>query len=238
VRGCLSFLVFLAVLLGLAAWFAVPPATDWIVTQIVRGSIAGDVHARVTTNPPPRILLLHADTLRIDGTAVTLPGGTIHAATLSLTLTDVNLLDRRAAAVTGRLDGVTIAGAGIGGGVLVISSVSIAGPPDALSATVTIDSSTALAVASADVAQLTGSSAASVSLVAPDVLRIGIQGRTLDATLLIRGGSLVADPPAGTIGPVTIVDGSLLAPLHLTGVQVTASAVILTGRLDRSALGF
>lgn len=237
-RGCLSFLVFAAVLVAALAWFGVPPAADWLLTQVVRGSISGDVRAHVTSDPPPRLLLLHADTLQIEGSGVTLPGGSISAASLSLTLTDVDLLSRDASQVDGRLVDVTVAAAGLAGGPLPIRAVTLSGPPDNLAAVVTVDASTAIAIARAEASRLTGAASAEVSLVAPASLRIAVAGQVTLARLMVVGGSLVAQPESGTIGAITIVDGSSLGPLHLTAVQVTGSSVILTGRLDRAALGF
>lgn len=237
-RGCLSFLVFAAVLLAALAWFGVPPAADWLVTQMVRGSISGDVRAHVAADPPPRLLLLHADTLQVDGTGVTLPGGTISAGSLSLTLTDVNLLSRHASQVIGRLGDVTVASAGLAGGPLPIRSVALSGPSDSVAAVMTVDAATALAIARAEVSSLTGAGSADVSLVAPDSLGIVVAGQVTLARLGVVKGSLVAQPQSGAIGTITIIDGASLGPLRLTSVQVTASSVILTGRLDRSALGF
>ncbi len=237
-RGCLLFLVFAAVLLAALAWFGVPPAADWIVTQIVRGSISGDVRAHVAADPPPRLLLLHADTLQIDGTGVTLPGGSISAASLSLTLSDVNLLSRHAGSVTGRLGDVAVAAAGLAGGPLPIRSVTLSGPPDNVAAVMTVDASTALAIARAEVTRLTGVVPADVSLLAPDFLRIVAAGQVTVAQLVVVQGSLVAQPSSATIGAITIVDGASLGPLHLTSVEVTASTVVLAGRLNQAALGF
>lgn len=237
-RGCLSFFVFAAVLLATMAWFGVPPAADWLVTQVVCGSISGDVNAHVTADPPPRLLLLHADSLQIDGTGVTLPGGSISAAALSLTLTDVNLLSRHANQVTGRLDEVTVVGAGLAGAPLPIRSIRLSGPPDSLAAVATVDGSTAVAIAGAEVSRLTGAPSAYVSLVAPDSLSIAVAGQVTLAQLMVVQGSLVAQPSSGTIGAITIVAGASLGLLRLASVQVTGSSVILTGQLDRAALAF
>ncbi len=237
-RGCLSFLVFAAVLLAALAWFGVPPAADWLVTQAVRASISGDVHAHVAADPPPRLLLLQADTLQIDGTGVTLSGGSISAASLSLTLTDVNLLSRHASRVSGSLGGVSVAAAGLARGPLPIRSVTLSGPSDDVAAVMTVDASTALAIVRAEVGRLTGVAPADVSLLAPDSLRIVAAGQVSVARLAVVQGSLIAQPSSAAIGAITIVDGASLGPLRLTSVQVTATSVVLTGLLDSAALGF
>lgn len=238
--GCLRFVVFIVVLLGALAWFALPPVADRVVTAGLGFVLGGSVEARVETAVPLSLLTLHADEVVVTGTAIRPAGSDLSAASLHLDLRDVDLLARTAASVDGTLTGVTLAGAAPGGGPLRIASLRVTGPLDGLEATVAVPGPEVDGLIKAALAEALGTSSANVpldvSLAAPDWIRFTLAGVPIDARLAVRSGSLVAVLGDG-LPTATLLAAADTGPLVLDGVRVEGSDLVLAGRLDRSALG-
>lgn len=243
--GCLRFVVFVVLLLAALAWFALPPVADRLVTAGLGFVLGGTVEAQVDTAFPPSLLAFHADEVEVYATAVHPGGDGLSADSLRLDLRGVDLLARTAASVDGTLTGVTLAGAAPGGGPLHVASIGLAGPLDALDATVGLDGTEVRAVVAAALAQALGGALGGaapdvpldVTLSAPDRVRFTLAGVPADARLAVRSGSLVALFADGPVPTATILAAGATGPLALSGVRVDGSDLVLTGRLDRSALG-
>jgi hypothetical protein len=226
-RGCLSFLLFTALLIGVALWFALPPATAGLVGVAL--SAAGfegrDTRVEVIADPPLELLSGHAHRLSIASTDVR--GAAFAASSLSLDLSDLDLFARSARATTGTLSDVTVDDGA--GGTLRIRRIDVVGPLEAGRATLVIDEAEVAdrvlrAIASA------GLAVTSVSMDPPDGLLVEALGRRVRGRLAIAaGGAIALDLPA--IGPVPIVapppalgarfDSLTVAPDHSLLVAAT-----------------
>jgi hypothetical protein len=85
----------------------------------------------VAAKLPPRILLGHADTVRLTSTQVSV--GDLHAASIDVTLANVELIDRTIGSVSGTLTGVRVPAAN--GGVATAETVVLEGKGTAATAT-------------------------------------------------------------------------------------------------------
>lgn len=231
-RGCLFVLLVAAAVLAGIAWFA----SGSIVAAAVGGALqasgyqAASTTITATSNPPPRLLLGHADRISIDASDVAWKA--LRARHLRLTLDGVDLFAREADAVHGLIEGAELADGR--GGTAAASSIELAGPADAATATITVDRSTVEALVQAAVKQQFGVTVSAVDLLEPDRLRIVTPGLTAEASLVIdEDGSLAVSTPLG-IAPIVRIDPSL--PLQLRSVEVVPAGLRLVGRLDVSGL--
>ncbi len=237
-RSCLSFLVFAAVLLGLLAWFVLPViAAPVVVASLAAAGLNGtDTQATVTANPPLKLLVLHADQVRIRSSNVTLRG--ISAASMDLTIDDVGLLDRTFSTIAGTLDGVvatTAEGTTVG-----VPSVQVSGTSSVADATFTLDSSIVTGLASDAAERATGRRPDAVRLTAPDVVAFTIGGTTITGTLSVdKSGDLIVQPSdvAAKLPPLVLVTAASIEPLTLESVRVTSDGVVAQGRLELAAIG-
>jgi len=230
-RGCLFVLLVGLALIAGAAWFGAAPVTSTVIGSILEGSgyHAASSTITATADPPPRLLLGHADRVTIDGRDVT--WRTFRAASLHLTLRDVDLFGRTAGSIEGTIGGAEL------------RTTDDAAP----TADVTIDgtgsdATAAIRVAGATVDQLVKRGFAtmfavavvSTSLVAPDVLRISATGTTIQGRLTIdAGGALVLQT---TLGSAELFRFDPSFPIVLTGVRVRGRDLELQGTLDAEAL--
>jgi hypothetical protein len=231
-RGCLFVLVLAAALIAAIAWFAPAP----IVSAVIGGALqssgyqSSSTTITATADPPPRLLLGHADRISIDSSDVVWK--TLRARHLALTLDAVDLFARRADSVHGSIEDAEIADGR--GGTAAASSIELAGPADAAAATITVDRATVEALVQTAVQRQFGVTATSVDLLEPDRLRIVTPGLTAEASLVIADdGSLAISTPLGT-APIVRIDPSL--PLQLRTVEVVPAGLRLVGRLDVSGL--
>ncbi len=233
-RGCLFTVLLGALVLALLAWFGLPPAASWLVTRALAPAVsAGALDATVVTSFPPGLLRLHADEIRVTGSAVTFQAG-FSARTVDLDLRDVDLVTKRVGSVSGSLAGVVIESAdGI-----TAREVALAGPPGALVATITVDAAAAIPLVVAAFAPTIAVTPSEVSFAAPDLVHARLPMGLVTAHLAVRDGALVALPVAGSpVGEAIVVAAGSTPPVRLTGVTVTGPTVVLTGLLDASALG-
>ncbi len=235
-RGCLSFVVFAAVLVGGLVWFAVPPLADMLVTQAAGLGFDGRISAHVESSFPPRLLMFHADTVTLHGTHVRPHGSALDAAGADIRLEDVDLLARSAKLVSGTLTDVTIPAAASPTGFLVLPRIELRGPAGGIATTARVPGAAVQDLVSAAVERATGRAPDAVTLVAPDRIGVRLGGTSVEGRLNVTSGDLVVelDRPAVS-GP--LVDREELQPLALEGVSVLDGDLVLNGTLDASALG-
>ncbi len=235
-RGCLSFLVFVAILVGALVWFAVPPVADLLLTQALGTAFEGNVTAHVETSFPPSLLAFHADTVDVSGSGVRPRGSGLEAATLRLRLEDVDLLARTARSVSGTLEGVTLPATAAPTGFLVVPRIDLDGPTGAILARASVPEEVVRPAVSTAIERAVGRPPDDVRLLAPDRIRITMGPLTVDGRLVVRDAALrvAFDVPAVE---VTLIDGTETAPLKLAAAAVSDSSLTLTGTLDPAALG-
>jgi hypothetical protein len=233
-RGCLTVLVTGVAFLAILGWFVLAPLAGAVIaTGLVASGLSGSgTTVEVSASPPYELLSLHADAVDIHSTDVTWRG--LSASSLDLHLSRLDLGARTAAAVTGRLDGVSIPTAG---GSTSVERMDLAGPSAAVKVLLTIDSQTATSLATHAVATAIGLDPTTVRLAAPDRVIVTVGDRQAVGTLTVAaGGEIVLTVPP--FGHATIADPSADVPIVLGSVTVTpAGQLVLGGTLDPVALG-
>ena len=233
-RGCLFVLIAAAAVLVTVIWFAAPVLASTVVGAMLQASgySASRSSVEVEASPPIATLFGHADVIRIEGDDVA--WHTFHAASLDLTLRDVDLFARRAATIDGSIDGVQL-GAGA------------ATAPDAPTADITFTGSTAdaratIEIPAAFVQRIVGDAfvgalgrqVGSVTLAAPDRVEVATALGTIEGRLSIDpNGALILTTPVATT-PILAFDPAF--PLQLTTVTTTAAGIRLDGTLDVEGL--
>jgi hypothetical protein len=232
VRGCLFVLSIGVALLAAGAWFGAQPIATAAIGAVLgsSGFHAASSTISATADPPPRLLLGHADRISVTGSDV--DWRALHADRLTLTLDDVDLLSRTAGSIHGSVDGAELDDGA--GGTAKATSIDFAGRADAAETTVVVAPGEVRAAIVAAAAQRFGIQISDVRLAAPNRLQLVTSLATLDGTLSIDGnGALALDTPLGSI-PILSIDPSL--PLRLDSVAVVDGALHLTGTLDAEAL--
>ena len=230
-RGCLFVLIAAALVLSVAAWFGEPALASAVIDGALRGGgfQAASLTTTATADPPPRLLLGHADRVRIVAGDVTFR--TFHADRLDLTLVDVDLLGRTAATIQGTIGGAAVT---TPDGVPTTADVTIDGDAAAAPAEIRIDAATVDRVARATFGQQLGAAVTRTELVAPDVLRIVTPVATLEGRLLVDGsGTIVLENRLGQVRILTL-DPSF--PLRLRSVSVADGGLRILATLDAEAL--
>lgn len=230
-RGCLGLLVLAIILVVAGVWFGGPP----IAAGLVRTSLGSDglrsddLDVSVQADPPLELALGHADRVIVTGTNV--EWDDYHADTLNLALDDVDLINRSAARTTGGLTGVELPGAEPPGST---ATVEISGRGPSAAVTITIDRSTAEAMAAAAFEQKTGIRPSSTTLSAPNVIRF--KAGQIDGSGAITigpDGSLGVATPQGR---VVVLEPGASEPIRLTGVAVKGDDLELAGTVDVASL--
>jgi hypothetical protein len=236
-KGCLFVIVLAVVLVFGLVWFALPPAAGWAIeAAIPRDALRGTVHATVGVDFPPELLTGHADTVRLQSPdGVDAAGGTLEASTLDITLRDVHLFDRTAARVDGNMTGVRVVSGGIP--IVTVRRIDVAGPTNAIVTTLSIDAAEARRRAVQVLTAELGHAPERLALVAPDRIEVVIDGVSVSGRLVVQDGALVAvgDAPLPT---VQVIPASATGPLTLLSVTIRPDALVVTGTLAPSALGF
>ncbi len=236
-RGCLFTLALAFVVVALIVVIGLPAVAAGLLTAGVRaaGLQSNDITVNVTSDPPWDLALLHADRVRVRATKATFRGLQIGA--LDVTLQDVVLLDRTAAAVNGQLTGVTVPN--VGGHPLGLAAIVLSGGGHAVTAATTIAAVDAQTLVASEIAAATGISlpVTAVHLAAPDKVIVKAAGLTGTVTLSVdAAGNLVATVPS--VGPVTMLRAGEDLPVRLTSVRVDSTGgLVLAGTLAVSLLG-
>ncbi len=236
--GCLRFLVFAVLLVFVLAWF-VPPliAGPVVATSLTAAGFDGeDTEVVVRTDPPPELVLLHADNLRI--TSRNVRRDDVRIQRLDLQLTDVGLLDRTFASIEGTLDGLSTLGAG--GEAIVVQRISIDGESPNPAATVEISPAQVQSLAADAIAGLMGTRPTTLSLLEPDGLQFVVGPATTVGRFEIEAdGSLALAVAGGPLGDQNFVlirpqDG---LPVAFRSLRVGPTGLVLEGTLEVAALG-
>jgi hypothetical protein len=227
VRGCFTTVVFLLGI-GLAAtWFVLPPVVG-IITQgalATTGFDADSTSVTVTANPPPRLLILKADSVRIQATNLIYRG--LHATSADITLHEVALADRTFKTIDGTLKGVRFPAEH--GPELGAPLVRLSGSADRIRATVSVPAADAEALAAAAVEGGIGITPRSVTLTGPDRIQVEVGGQTVAGRLSVRAdGALMLDsPPGGSLGSIALVTPGPDAPFRIESFKVVDSGLVI-----------
>jgi hypothetical protein len=230
-RGCLFILVLAAAVLAAVAWFGAPILASTVITAALEGSgfHAGSATITASSDPPPKLLLGRADRVEIAATDVSFR--TFHAASLDLVLTDVDVVGRTAARISGRIGAAELITTD---GESPTADVAIDGEAGAAVAAIVVDAATVDRVVKATFQRKFGVAVSATSLVAPDTLRISAPGATVEGRLTVdASGAIALSTPLGS-SPILSLDPSF--PLRLTGVRVVDGALRIDGTLDAEAL--
>ena len=230
-RGCLFVVILAAVVLSVMAWFGSPVVASAVITSELgnAGYVAASTTVTVTSDPPPKLLLGRADRVEITGTDVDFR--TFHAATLSLVLTDVDVVGRTAARISGKITDAELRTAD---GTATTADVDIDGPADAAEATIIVDAATVDRVVKATFQQKFGVVVTSTELVAPNILRIGSTGATIEGRLLVDASGAIA--LSTSLGSTAILSLDSSFPLRLRTVSVVDGDLRIDATLDAEAL--
>jgi hypothetical protein len=234
-RGCLSFIALVVVLVGALVWFAGPAVAGGLASAglAAAGFRGTDTTVDVEANPPFELLGLRADSVRIRSSQASL--GEVEAGRVDVTLEDVDLGSRTFGSLDGTLAGVTIAADGPD---LRVATVLLSGPHDDAAARLMIDRTEVEALVTAAIETASGRGPTAIALSAPDRLRFAVAGMTIGARLEVdeRGG-IVLRPDSGPLPTVDVFRPPSGVPLKLQAVVVTPAGLELRGRLDAGALG-
>jgi hypothetical protein len=230
-RGCLSVLVLAAAFVLGLAWFGAPALAGSIIERSLAaaGFVGVDTSVTVTSEPPLELLTGHADRVVIKARNATLRD--MRAASLSLTLSNVELVDRTFARVDGILDDVSIDASD--GTVLRASSLGVRGPADAATATIRLSKDVVTRLITDGIRAQAGIRVGGITLSPPDRIRF-------TAGLSIDGRFDVGSD--GSLGVVTSGGGSrftLFQPppqLRLQSVSIVDSDVVLVGTISLADL--
>jgi LmeA-like phospholipid-binding len=230
-RGCLGLLFLAVIAVAVGLWFGAPPIAERLVSMSLgsAGLRSGDLAVSVQADPPLELALGHADRVVVTGTNVAWHG--YRARAMDLALEDVDLLGRSAARTTGELTGVELPGVEPAGS---LAAVEIDGRGPSAAVTITIDRSTAEAMAAAAFEQRTGIRPGRTTLGAPNVIRF-------EAGQVAASGAMTIDPDgslgvATPRGRVVILEPGASDPIRLTGLEVEGDDLVLTGSVDVASL--
>jgi hypothetical protein len=233
VRGCLTFLLFVAILVGAVAWIGAPTvASAGITAALAASGLSGtDTRVTVTANPPVELVSLHADSVRIE--TLDAHWQDLRAATLDLTLDDVSLGSRSFATIKGSLTGVQLT---TDGPTITSPRVTLTGSSSDASATIGVAAQT-VSMLALDAAERTiGTRPTKVSLGPPDKITLVVNGQPIAGRLVVdAGGALVALVQG--VGSVRLFGPGTGDPFTLTSVTVSPDgSLVLAARVDLGSL--
>ncbi len=235
-RGCL----FIALLGAVVAAFVIAVFLPVIAAGVITaglgagGLAADDTTVTVTSDPPTDLLGLHADMVRIRATDATFRGMAIGS--LELDLGDVQVLERTAGTIAGRLNDVEIPAPG--GGRIVIPTITLEGGGDSIATTTVIPRAALRRLVADTVESATGTRPSSVVLSAPDRVEVKVAGIAAPGRLAVRGGDLVLLGEGAIAGTdATLLRGGQDLPIEIGSARVTGSGGLrLTGTLAAGIL--
>jgi hypothetical protein len=228
----IQLLITAAVIFALL-WFGLPFGASWLATNALHaaGFTGTETKVEVSANLPPRILFGHADTIRLTSSQVYV--GDLHAATIDLTLGDVNLIDRSVGTVSGTLTGVSVPA--INGDPATIDTATLDGSGTSAKTTLSISYAEVQSLAVSQLkaqAGITGT----VKLAAPDAVTVTIHGQSAPGHLVVKDGALIMVPVSDSLPTVTLIEAGGGNPFKLQSVAVGAKTVTLVGTIDLQTL--
>jgi len=232
-RSCLiQLLIAIAVVFALL-WFGLPFGASWLATNALSaaGFTGTDTKVDISATVPPRILLGHADKIHLTSTQVSV--GDLHAATIDMTMHDVELINRTFGSIDGVMTGVRVPTPT--GDAVSFDTVSVQGQGTAATATLTLSNAEAERVAEAQL-KATTTLVATVKFSAPDKATITFNGQTKIGHLAVSNGSLLLIPDGSGLPTVTLLASGGGNPFSLTSVNVGATSTALTGTIDLQTL--
>jgi hypothetical protein len=224
-------------LAGAVLWLALPVAASTLAGVAVgaAGLHGDDVSVAVNADPPFKLLLLQADSVRVRSGPSTWRGVTF--AQLDLTFTGLRL-GAAPSTVEGRLDGVEFpdrAGVTVRAGTVFVSGAD--STPDVRVEFAAADFESL--VGRALPAGLSGATAP-LELIPPDQVRIQTAlGEVVARLVLGQDGRLnlaLSEPGVGSVTIALIEPGPAL-PLQLQSVAVDGGKVVLRGTVDARSIG-
>ena len=226
-RGCLvTIVVLLAIAVG-ASWFVLPPLIGTLAqgALVASGFDADTTSVTVSADPPPRLLTLKADSIRIQSTNLTYRG--LRAASADITLHDVAFAERTFRTVDGTLKGVRYQPDS--GPELSAPLVQLSGPTNRVQATVTLPAADAEALATAAVQGAIGITPKSVAFIGPDRVRIDVGGLSVSARLALRDdGALMLQAPTGSsIGSIVLMMPAPDAPFRVESFEIGGGGLVI-----------
>ena len=232
-RSCLIRLLMAAAMVFALLWFGLPFGASWLATTALNsaGFTGTNTKVEVSANLPPRILLGHADEVHLMSTQVGIAD--LHAATIDLTLGDVELIDRKIATVSGTLTGVKVAAPN--GDPFTIDLATIEGRAVAATAILTTSNAQLVQLAETQFEGATGI-ASTVTLAAPDGLTVTVRGKSEPGRLVVGDGGILLVPRSGSLPTVPLIETGAGNPFHFTSIAVGATTVTLVGTIDVQSL--
>jgi hypothetical protein len=214
-------------------WFGLPFGASWLATNALTaaGFTGTDTKVTVSADLPPRILLGHADRIRLTATDASVGG--LYAASIDVTLCDVELIDRTFTSVHGTLTGVRVPAPN--GDPVTIDSVSVDGAGTAADATLTMSIAEAESLGTSQIKSQIGTQA-TVKLSAPNIATANINGHAAPGHLVVRNGELLLVPDSTALPTVTLIGAGHGNPFTFTSVRVGADTVTLDGTIDLQSL--
>lgn len=230
-RGCLFVLIAAVLVVGVAAWFGSPILASAVVDAGLRS--AGFESASMTTtvsgDPPPRLLLGHADSVRVQAEDVSFR--TFHAGRLDLTMADVDLVGRSFATIRGSITGAEVNTAD---NVPTTADVAIDGEASNAAAVIRLDGATVDRVIAATLATQIPSSVTRTELVAPNIVQIVTPTFTLEGRIVVDASGAIALENRLGRAPVLRLDPSF--PLRLRSATVVDGDLRIDATLDAERL--
>lgn len=228
-RGCFSILLLGVAFIAGVTWFAGPPAAGFAVEQALAGNGFAGTATTVTVaaDPPLELLLGHADSVLVRSERASVGG--LEVDRLSIRLDDVDLLNRRFAAVDGQFDGVALRAGD--GSTVQADSIRLLGLSEKATATVRIAGAVVARLAREAILRQLGLVAGDIALVAPDLIRFNIAGIPAEGRFEVAadGALYVAANFAGSPKLKIVAAGD---PLDLSSVVVDGGDVVVVGTLD------
>ena len=230
-RSCLIRLLIAAVVIFALLWFGLPFGASWLATNALgaAGFTGTDTKVEVSADLPPRILLGHADRIRLTSSQVSV--GDLHAAAIDVTLSDVELINRAIGGVHGTLTGVRVPAPD--GDPVTIDSATVDGSGTAATATLLVSTAEAERLAASQLKTKTGFDG-TVKLAAPDKVTVTINGKSQPGHLVVKDGSLDLVLDSGV--SVTLIEAGTGNPFHFTSVAIGPNGVTLVGTMDLQTL--
>ncbi len=236
-RSCLFISLLGAIVVAFVIAVGLPALAAGIITGGLgaAGLAADDTTVTVSSDPPTDLLGLHADRVRVSATDATFRGMAIGL--LELTLGDVQVLERTAESVQGRLTDVEVSVPG--GGPIAIPTIGIEGGGDTVTMSSVIPRAAVKRLIADATEARTGSRPTSVVLTVPDGVAVKVAGVTASGRLVVRDGDLVLVGDGTSAGTDSVIlRGGEDLPVELTSVWITGSGGLrMTGDLSVGILG-